>query len=43
MTRFIKFRKDCLPAEVIRHLEQQGLGWGHDLNAGCFVMKTEDA
>lgn len=25
----------CLPPAVVRHLERDGLGWGHDLTAGC--------
>ncbi len=41
MARAQKIRRDCLPKEVIRHLQQQGLGWGHDLDQGCFFIKKE--
>jgi len=41
MTRVHRIRRDCLPQEVIRHLEHQGLGWGHDLDRGCFRIRKE--
>ncbi|SLN14511.1 hypothetical protein [Pseudooctadecabacter jejudonensis] len=34
-------RRDCLPREVTEHLERQGLGWGHELDAGCFRSVEE--
>ncbi len=37
----IRIRKDCLPQNIIRHLEHQGLGWGHDLDAGCFYIAKD--
>ncbi|MCF2903840.1 hypothetical protein L0666_02475 [Octadecabacter sp. CECT 8868] len=36
-----RIRKDSLPLSIIRHLEQQGLGWGHDLYPGSFWVKTD--
>ena len=41
MRRTRKIRRDCLPREIIDHLEQQGLGWGHDLDLRCFYIKGE--
>ena len=26
----------CVGRDAIRHLEREGLGWGHDLDCGCF-------
>lgn len=26
----------CMDAGTIRHLHRDGLGWGHDLDCGCF-------
>lgn len=34
-------RHDCLPQTIIRHVQEQGLGWGHDLDAGCFHIKPK--
>lgn len=28
--------KLCVSREAIRALERDGLGWGHDLDCGCF-------
>lgn len=41
MKRTQRIRRDCLPQTIIRHLQQQGLAWGHDLDAGCIHIKTE--
>ena len=41
MRKNITIRRDCLPSDIIRHLERQGLGWGHDLDQGCFVLRKE--
>lgn len=31
MKRTQNVRRECLPQTIIRHVQQQGLGWGHDL------------
>ena len=31
-----KTQRYCAPASVVRHLEREGLGWGHDLLCGAF-------
>ena len=31
-------RRLCLDARDMRHLERDGLGWGHDLDCGCLDM-----
>ena len=36
-----RIRRDALPQEIIRHLEQQGLGWGHDLYPANFWIKDK--
>jgi len=41
MKQIVRIRTDCLPLDIIRHLECQGLGWGHDLDSGCFRIKRE--
>ncbi|WP_217810145.1 hypothetical protein [Salibaculum griseiflavum] len=28
--------RHCLDAATIRHLQRDGIGWGHDLDCGCF-------
>ena len=40
MTKTKRIRRDCLPQTIIKHLEQQGLAWGHDLDAGCIHIKS---
>ena len=30
----------CMDAGTIRHLSRDGLGWGHDLDCGCFHVET---
>ncbi|MGJ8624711.1 MAG: hypothetical protein ACSHW1_18370 [Yoonia sp.] len=31
MKRTQNVRRACLPQTIIRHVQEQGLGWGHDL------------
>lgn len=41
MKRTKRIRRDCLPVTIIRHLQQQGLAWGHDLDAGSIHIQIE--
>ena len=34
--RIPKVIEYCAPQDVIKLLERDGLGWGHDLDCGCF-------
>jgi hypothetical protein len=36
-----KVRRDSLPMTIIRHMEQQGLGWGHNLYPDQFWIKND--
>ena len=33
-------RRICLDINTIRHLEREGLGWGHDLDNGCLEIEA---
>ena len=39
MTRTYRTTRHGLPNRIVRHLEQQGLGWGHDLYPGALWIK----
>ena len=32
----MKTTRHCLDPATIRHLQRDGIGWGHDLDCGCF-------
>jgi hypothetical protein len=36
-----RIKRNALPMTIIRHLEQQGLGWGHDLYPDTFWIKSD--
>lgn len=36
----MKPEKLCLDPGAIRHIQADGLGWGHDLDCGCFRIDT---
>ncbi|MEL6570419.1 MAG: hypothetical protein AAFQ64_02095 [Pseudomonadota bacterium] len=31
----------CAPQDVLKLLERDGLGWGHDLQCGTFTAQTK--
>lgn len=33
----------CLDPATIRLLQRDGLGWGHDLECGCFDLPSDPA
>lgn len=36
-----KATRYCAPPDVIKLLEQDGLGWGHDLECGAFTPQAK--
>ncbi|MEL6957559.1 MAG: hypothetical protein AAGL89_01250 [Pseudomonadota bacterium] len=41
MRKIVTIRRDSLPRDIIRHLEQQGLGWVNDRDLGDFRLVKE--
>ena len=36
-------RRYCLDRSAIAMMERDGMGWGHDLDAGCVTLQAPDA
>ena len=34
-------KKYCIDRRHIRALEREGIGWGYDLDSGCFLMEAK--
>lgn len=34
-------KKYCVDRRHIRALERDGIGWGYDLDSGCFLMEAQ--